>query len=226
MHLLLLHGAGLGRWIWDRVLPHLTVPAEALDLPGRTEGRNPGDVTLQECIDFTAGRARDDSVLVGHSFSAQIALGVASARRVAGVVLVGGVVPESGRSFVSLLPFPQRLVLTLMLKRARNGIRLPQSLVKKEYCNDLDAATTEAVLAKVVPEAPHIYLDRLEWSLPAFYPRTYVKLLNDRSVKPSQQDRMIARLHSPRVETLDTGHLPMLGRPAELAAVLNRLATP
>ena len=52
--LLLLHGAGLGGWIWDRVTPHLTESAEAVDLPGRTDGTNPGTVTLKHCIDFVA----------------------------------------------------------------------------------------------------------------------------------------------------------------------------
>ena len=32
---------------------------------------------------------------------------------------------------------------------------------------------------------------------------------------------MIARFGATRIETLPTGHLPMLGKPAELAAILN-----
>lgn len=229
-HLLLMHGAGLGGWIWDRVVPDLAGPGEALDLPGRGDGVRPGDVTLESCIDFVASRARSigkRSILVGHSFSAGIALGAAAAHPdvVAAVVLVGGLVPESGRSFMSLLPLPQRLFLGVLLRRARNGISLPASLVRKEYCNDLDEASTKQVLARVMPEAPRLYLDDVDWSaLPRSVPRFYVKLLNDASVSVKQQDQMIERIESSGVVRLATGHLPMIAQPQEMAATLNHLA--
>ena len=56
-HFLLMHGAGLGSWIWDGFIPELNAPAEAIDLPGRGDGRNPGDVTLSQCIDYAAACA-------------------------------------------------------------------------------------------------------------------------------------------------------------------------
>jgi hypothetical protein len=97
-------------------------------------------------------------------------------------------------------------------------------LIKKEYCGDLDDATTDLVLARTVPEAPRIYLDPLAWSaLPDDLPRFYVKLLNDESVNPKMQDQMIERIQASTVESLSSGHLPMLARPSEMAATLNRL---
>ena len=218
----MLHGAGLGAWIWERVLPHLTTPADALDLPGRGDGSNPGEVTLAQCIAFAAKHSGPKTIVVGHSISAEVA--VAVAEKNAGVILVGGTVPESGKSFMSLMPLPLRLFMHVLLRRAKNGIELPPGLVKKGYCNDLDEATTELVLRKVTPEAPRLYLDRLDWSLPKSMPRAYVKLTSDTSVKPKEQDRMIARIGPAKVETMDTGHLPMLARPEEMAAVLERLA--
>ena len=225
--LLLLHGAGLGGWIWDRVTPHLTVPAEAVDLPGRTDGTNPGTVTLKQCIDFVAGKVQPGTILVGHSFSGEVALGVAATHPddVAAVILVGGVVPEDGKSFMSLLPLPQRALLYVLLKLAPNGIKIPASQIKKGYCGDLDDATTDLVLARSVREAPRIYLDPLEWAaLPADLPRFYVKLLNDESINPEMQDQMIDRIRATSVESLRTGHLPMLAQPSEMAATLNRLS--
>jgi pimeloyl-ACP methyl ester carboxylesterase len=225
--LLLLHGAGLGGWIWERVLPSLRAPAAALDLPGRDGRRNPGEVTLEECVAFVAGEIEraGRAIVVGHSIGASVAMAAAARRpeQVAAIVLVGGMVPESGKPFLSLLPPPGRLILRLMLRRAKNGIALPVSLVRKEYCHDLDEATTELVMRKLTPEVPRLYLDPVEWSsLPDRVPRTYVKLLGDRSVKPAKQDAIAART-SARVVTIDSGHLPMLARPAELAAVLNEL---
>ena len=220
--LVLLHGAGLGRWIWDRVLPHLDTPALAFDLPGRDGKRNPGQVRLQECINAVAGLLEPQTILVGHSISAEVAMGVATAHQnVAAVILVGGTVPESGQSFLSLVPFPQRILLSVLLRRSPNGVRLPESQVRKTYCNDLDKETTDLVLRTLTPEAPHLYLDRLTWSptVPCFY----VKLLNDKSVAPRQQDEIARRVSASRVMTLATGHLPMLASPEKTAAVLNDL---
>ena len=52
----------------------------------------------------------------------------------------------------------------------------------------------------------------------------YVKLPQDRTVVPAQQDRMIARLVQPRVHEIDAGHLAMLSAPDALSAVLAREA--
>ena len=216
----LLHGAGLGPWIWDEVIPLLKFPAQAVH---RTV-----NATLADSIGSLVHSMGDDAILVGHSFAAEIAIGAAAAApsRVAAVILIGGVVPENGKSFLSMMPAPARLVMRLMLRRAENGIALPLRLVRKEYCNDLDEAKTLMVLNRISREAPRLYLDALNWSsLPDSIPRHYVKLLKDHSVSPKRQDRMIARVKARSVVTLETGHLPMIGKPAELAACLNAVPT-
>ena len=228
--LLLLHGAGLGAWIWEGVRSRLTVPSQAVDLPGRGDGANPGTVTLRDCVDFvtTLLHAADEPpVLVAHSISAQVAFVAASEfpDRVRAIALVGGIVPESGKSFLSTLPFPASLVLGLVIRLSRHGVALPRSAVAKEYCNDLDEATTWMVQERTRREAPRLYLDAVHWSkLPGRIPVIYLKLLRDRSISPERQDEMIQRVRASRVETLDSGHLPMLSRPRELAAILSRIA--
>ncbi|HEY0373115.1 MAG TPA: alpha/beta hydrolase [Thermoanaerobaculia bacterium] len=218
--LLLLHGAGLGAWIWDRVVPHLLLPALALDLPGRGDGTPLNDVTLEQSIQLVVDHLGNDTAIVGHSFSAMIALAAATRKR-AQVIAFGGVTPETGRNFMSIVPFPQRLLVGLMLRRAKNGIALPQGLVRKQYCNDLDRETTELVMRNLTREAPHLYLDPVEWSPHA---PAYVKLLRDASASRKEQDKMIARMHASRVESLRAGHLAMLAQPQETAVVLNRLS--
>ncbi|MEZ5654052.1 MAG: alpha/beta hydrolase [Burkholderiaceae bacterium] len=225
--LLLLHGAGLGKWIWESVIPLLEVPAVALDLPGRNNRIDPSKVTLADCIEFVAGKTTERSIIVGHSLSAEIALGVASAnpRGVAALVLVGGAVPESGKSFISLLPLAQRIFLHTLLRLGRRGVQLPASWARAQYCSDLDEPTCKMVLERMVPEIPRLYLDDVDWAaLPAGLPRWYVRLLNDQSVGLAQQEEAIRRIRATSVESLQTGHLPMLVRPRDTALVLNRIA--
>src|SRR5687768_11354697 len=103
MRLVLLHGAGLGPWIWDRVMPHLTRPALAVP-------RDEAAMTLEDRVSAIVSHLSERTILVGHSIAAMVAM-VAAARRpqnVACVISVGGMVQESGKPFLSILPFPQR----------------------------------------------------------------------------------------------------------------------
>ena len=214
--MLLLHGAGLGPWVWDRLTPLLD-GAEAVTFRGRP------DVTLAQCVETVARRVTAGSVIVGHSIAAEIAIGAALARPddVAALILVGGMVPKSGKPFLSLLPPPQRMLVRLILRRSKDGVRLPKGLVKKSYCNDLDEATTQFVLDRLEPEAPRLYSDPLEWD-GLQTPVGYVKLLDDPGVK--QQEAVIARVGAKRVVELRSGHLPMLSQPETLAAALTSLS--
>lgn len=229
--LILLHGAGLGGWIWHRVMPALTVPAQAVDLPGRGPDANPGQVTLREAADHVTAlvmAADEPPVLVGHSFSAQLAMLVASEQpeSVRAVVLLGGMVPPSGRNFLSLMPLLPRLALGLVLRLSRRGVKLPRSAVRAEYCNDLDEITSALVEERLTREAPRLYLDAVHWGrIPAAVPVIYVKLLRDAAVSLPRQEEQIRRVKATRVETIDAGHLPMLSRPTETAELLNRVAT-
>lgn len=50
----------------------------------------------------------------------------------------------------------------------------------------------------------------------------YVKLRQDHTIVPAQQDRMIARLERPRVHEFDAGHLAILSAPDALSELLAR----
>ena len=92
---LLLHGIGLGAWLWERDQPLLAdrgVSTWAIDLPGH--GRDVGDTTLDACVDavLAAVDAFDEPpLIVGHSAGGLIAQIVASRVPVAGVALVAPV---------------------------------------------------------------------------------------------------------------------------------------
>jgi pimeloyl-ACP methyl ester carboxylesterase len=226
----LLHGAGLGSWVWTKVKPQLRLGAEAIDLPGRGPGENPGAVSLRECTDYlvTLLMARDEpSVVVAHSFSSQVAMLAAAEHpeRVRAVVLVGGVLPESGRSLLSIFPQPGRFLLGIYLRLARAGVRLPAGLSRKQYGGGLDPAEADMVVQRLVPEARGMYLDRVHWQkLPPSVLVVYVKLLNDAAIPPKQQDLMARRAGATRIETIDAGHLPMISHPSEMAEIIERVS--
>ena len=222
----LLHGAGLGRWIWDDVTEKLQFTSKALDLPGRSNSPEMATINLAQCVDAVVGALEPQSILVGHSFSAPVALAAAARNPdlVCGIILIGGVIPESGNSFVSTLPLFQRVLMSAYIKSARKGVNLPASLIKNAYCNDLGTAKTAMVLANTVREVPGFYLDKLDWStLPDEMPCVYIRLLDDTSLTQAQQDKSASRLPLVEFVSLKTGHLPMVSQPEMLANVLNRV---
>jgi pimeloyl-ACP methyl ester carboxylesterase len=231
--LVLLHGAMLGRWIWERVEPLLAAPAVAVDFPGR--GERPADITmvrLGDVVDSVVADIEawptDQVVVVAHSLSGIVVPGVISRlpRRIVHVVYVSAAVPRPGASYLESLPAAQRLFLRFALLTQKKGLLSPPWATKRALCNDLDEPTTTLAIDGLTREAPGIYNDPVPGDIPASMPTTYVRLTSDRALSPAVQDKMIARLHEPRVEEIDAGHLPMLGHPDELASVLNLVVEP
>src|SRR6266536_5898903 len=114
----LLPGAGLGGWIWERIIPLLHAPALTVEIPGRAA--RPADrrkVTLESAAEAVAGdiRAwkRERIVLVGHSlggvFLPEVAKRVPD--RIAALVFVAAEVPAGGDRALDLMPTPLRLLL-------------------------------------------------------------------------------------------------------------------
>jgi pimeloyl-ACP methyl ester carboxylesterase len=226
--LVLLHGAMLGRWIWSRVEPLLAAPALAVDFPGR--GSRPADVTeltLGDVVDSVATDIEawpvERVVLVAHSLSGILVPALISRmpRRAVRAVFVSAAVPEPGASYLDVLPRSERLFLRVVLRTQRKGVLTPGWAARRALCNDLDEPTTRLVLQGLTREAPGLYSAPVPGDIPASMPTLYVRLSADRGFSPAVQDQMIARLHSPRLEEIDAGHLPMLGHPDRVAAILN-----
>jgi pimeloyl-ACP methyl ester carboxylesterase len=231
--LVLLHGAMLGRWIWARVEPLLAGPAIAVDLPGR--GTRPADVTkltLEDVVDSVTSDieswAVERVVLVAHSLSGILVPALISRLpdRAVRAVFVSAAIPEPGAAYLDVLPRSERLFLRIVLLTQRKGLLTPGWAARRALCNDLDEPTTRLVLERLTREAPGLYHAPVPGDIPPSTPTLYVKLTSDQGFSPAVQDQMIARLPAPRLEEMDAGHLPMLGHPDHLAAILNSVIEP
>jgi pimeloyl-ACP methyl ester carboxylesterase len=230
---ILVPGAGLGTWVWDRVALQLERPVLPLAIPGRNlTGRELRRFTLAAAADELAEAARAWTepgrvVLVGHSLAGVLVPALASrlAGRVAAAVFVGALAPRDGQRALELMSGQNRFFVHLFGLLRPGGMKPPPSALRKELCNDLDEATTALVVERFepVPEAPRLYRDPVTWVGVPDVPRLYVELLRDRSVAPNEQERIAAAIGA-EVVVLDSGHLPMLSRPGELAAELDRVA--
>ena len=228
----LVHGSELGSWLWERLTPLLAHPAVAVDLPGRSSRPAPArSVSIADAIEAIIEDARNCEaervVLVAHSFSGVLHPPAVDALgdRVAAAVFLGAAVPAEGKSWADLLPRPQRALLRLMYRVRPDGVLSPASQNRKALGNDLDEPTIAWFLERRVPEPPGLLQGVISPAvLPHELPRHYIVLTDDRSTTPDSRDAMIHRLGDVEVHELTTGHLPMLSRPTDLAALLESIA--
>lgn len=230
MTMVLVHGGGCTKECWDPLLPHLRSEVLALDLPGR--GDRPADLMSVGVADFVDAvveviESRDlhDVVLVGHSLAGITIPQVAGRlpERVRALVFVSCTVPAHGQNVYDTLD-PE---IQAISDASPPGALVPMSAEVQEAVlfNDLDdRALIDWGIALAVPEAPATITDRMDLStMPPGTRRVWVKLLQDVIVAPEKQDRFVANLGGCEVVELDAGHMAMLSRPAELAAVLDAI---
>lgn len=225
----LVHGAGMGADCWDRLLPHLSQSAVAVDLPGRGARADVpiSSVDLDDCakaiLDDVAAAGADDLVLVAHSFA-----GVSVPRVMAElapvlrhVVFLSGVVPPDGSS-----------VLDQIDPAVRNAVRAAtaggvyaqgRDAARMMLCNDMDAEQTEWTLDRVVDDSAALLTEPVDLSgLSVDVPRTYVRLTRDACYPPELQERSVGIVGG-EMRHLDTGHMAMVSAPERVADVLNAL---
>lgn len=222
-HTVLVHGAGTGGWVWDEVRSHLRGTSTAVDLPLHEPGCTPS-----ACADLIAeslgARPSSPVLMVLHSWAGGLA-GMLAERlgaRLVHVVYLSAVIPEDGSTFADTLPIPQRWILRLLYSRNREGLRPSDAMIRREYCNDLSEAQAEDVVRRFTTQRPEPFLTPVAGP-PTAPPSTYIHLSVDRSVPPSLQRRSARRLREPTLRSIDAGHLAMLSRPAEVAAILNEV---
>lgn len=117
-----INGAGLNSTVWDKLKSRLQHPVLTVDFPNRNGGKHANaSLTFDDYVNKVVSEIKDQRqenfVLVTHSIGACVGLKAAQAfgNALKGFVAISSVVPKSGQSFASALPFPQKLLLPLLL---------------------------------------------------------------------------------------------------------------
>jgi len=243
--IVLLHGGAMSGAYWDRLIPLLRHPALALDMPGRAgKPADPMELTVDDCVrslvaDVDAAGV-GDLVFVAHSSGGLFTPGVAAALgdRVRHIVLdAASVPPEGGCGLDSMKPKHREGVVQGMAAARRDGWVLttpgaePPEKVRTAYGgDDLDDELVAFVNdpRRCVKDSMNIYFQPVSWAAVGDVPITYVKHLRDRPSPPAFQDELIGRLRAmgrdPQVVEIDSGHIPAVTHPEELARILDDIA--
>lgn len=223
---LLIHGAGLGGFIWDEVKSYIRYPVLSIDFPNRNlDFRSNQKLRFDDYIDSIVRKVEkwdvQKFIIVAHSIGGCIGMRVAEffRNRVMGFVAVGAAIPTKGNSFISCLPFPQRIILPVVLNVA--GTRPLEKTIEKGLCNDLNDEQKGKVIRNFTPESKSLYLEKCKAGIPNTK-RLYVVTCYDNEFSLSMQHKMAENLNAHRKVAVQSGHLPMMSKPAELCKILIR----
>nr|WP_176884124.1 alpha/beta hydrolase [Nocardioides sp. YR527] len=219
--LLFLSGAGLPAWIWDEVRSGITVPSAVAPRPATGSG------TVTDYARAALDAAPEGPFgVVAHSAGGVVATELArlAAGRVAAVLGVAAVIPASGASFASSLPFPNKIVLPLILRVA--GTRPPESVIRKGLAAGLDEETVQRLIADLEPEPVTYFTTRTTGheAMRAVPLKKYVVTTDDAELTASWQRGYADQLGAHSVIEIASAHLPMVTNPADVIAAAQDLA--
>lgn len=221
--IVLIHGAGLGKWIWDPIIPSLEYPTLPLDFPNRESSTE--DLTLEDYAEHLLEEVErwniSRYILVGHSIGGMLASKLVQQLEadVVGLVGICATFPVNGGSFVSTLPLLKRMVMKIILPLA--GTKPPDKAIVKSLCNNLSTDQTETVVKRFTAESPRLFLERCEAEVPEVE-SLFIKTMNDQEMPEALQLSMAENLYHAKIKAVPSGHLPMLSDPKTLTAIVNR----
>lgn len=227
----LIHGGGLDRRCWDRLLPHLDGPGLAVDLPGRGAHPAPLDtVSFPQCAasvrEDIDGAGFGEVVLVGHSLagcSMPTIIG-ALGERVRHAVFVACTVPEDGHSAFDTLD-PEIQAMARSSSVSAEPRPMDPAMARVVLGPDLDDGQFAWCSERLVPEATRLSTDPVDLSaLRTAMPRTWVRTLRDAIIPADKQLRFVDNVGDCQVQDLDAGHMCMVSEPSKLAAMINAVA--
>ena len=223
--IVLIHGAGLGSFIWDDLKPLIKNPVLTIEFPNREVGDKANnnltfDDYKKSAVEQIEKWEIDNFVIVTHSIGGCIGLSLTDyfTKKIVGFVAISSAVPTNGNSFISCLPFPQSFLMPLILNLL--GTKPPQKVIEQSLCNDLTVEQTSEIVKRFTPEAKLLYTTKVDYKN-LDIKTLYIKLNNDKAFPVQLQDKMIKNLTTEKVVTLDSGHLPMVSKTKELSEILN-----
>lgn len=231
----LVHGAWMGAWSWERVTPRLEAAGHevrVVELPAHgDDATDPATTTLdgyRDAVLAAMADANEPVVLVAHSMGGMVisAAGQAEPEGVEALVYVAGYLPADGQSLLDLAFMDAGSILGEHLVDHGDGTAsIETDAIGEVFCADCSEADVALLQEHHRPEAfaplatPVALTDDGFGTLPRFYVHT----AQDVAVSPLLQDQMVAASPVDGATTLDAAHSPMLSAPEALADAILEL---
>lgn len=232
----LIPGAWLGGWCWQRVTPMLRAAGHEVYTPTLTglgerahlTGPNVNlDMHIQDVVGVLECEELKDVVLVGHSYAGIVVSGVAerAPERITRIVFLDALAPRNGQSFYDIAG-PQFAQMVRQQAATAGGTGWPMS-PERPGTAGLSEADEHWLQSHATPQPMATLSQPVHLTNPraAALPRDYIlctRTYREGEPVPDLIRKVCAELGWPLHE-LPTGHWPMVSHPRELVELLNRL---
>jgi pimeloyl-ACP methyl ester carboxylesterase len=230
--IVLVHGAWMGAWSWERVVPLLEAAGHevrVVELPAHgDDASDPADASLDGYRDVVLSAMADAGqpvVLVAHSMGGMVISAAAQAepQGVEALVYVAGYLPTDGQSLLDLAFMdPGSIVGAHLVDNGDGTSSIETDAIGEVFCGDCSADDVTLLQDRHRPEPGAPLATPVALTEDAFgtVPRYYVRTTQDQAVSPVLQEQMLAATPVDAEASLDTAHSPMLTDPAGVAQAI------
>jgi pimeloyl-ACP methyl ester carboxylesterase len=221
--IIFISGAGLRPSIWDKVIEGVYVPNVVVDYKEMLT-KNP-NATLSDYVQIAYEKSvslnTDTVTVVAHSIGGITGLELVKRldMKCVGIIGVCAALPKPGNNFMSILPFPQKIVMSFVLKIL--GTNPPESQIKAGLANGLSDTQTKEIVKQFQPESKLLYTDKTSRAPLPLVPITYIKAMQDKEFSESMYKKILGNYTSADVINVDSGHMPMISHPDEVIRAIN-----
>jgi pimeloyl-ACP methyl ester carboxylesterase len=215
-NVVLVHGAFADGSSYAKVIPLLE--AKGLHV---TAVQNPLLSLADDVAATKRAIAQQDgpTILVGHSWGGMVISQAGNDPKVAGLVYIAALVPESGQSASDVLkPYPPSPGLGQAKPDKSGFLRLTREGVNDDFVPDLPSAERDIVYATQGTWKSTALADKVMSPAWKSKPSWFIAV-NDRMLQPAYEQDIAKHIHAPTT-TLTSGHVPMLSQPGAVAKVI------
>ena len=216
-NVVLVHGAFADGSSWAKVIPLLE--AKGLRV---TAVQNPLSSLADDVAATKRAIANQDGpvILVGHSWAGMVISEAGNDPKVAGLVYVAAIVPDANQSAADVLkPYSPPPGLAEAKPDAAGFLWLTRKGIDEDFVPDLRPGERAISYATQGAWNSACLADKV--SVPAWTtkPSRFIVAANDRMLPPEYEQAVAEYIHA-TTTTLAAGHVPMLSKPKEVAAVI------
>ncbi len=215
-NVVLVHGAFADGSSWAKVIPLLE--ARGLHVAAV---QNPLSSLADDVAATKRAIANQDGpvILVGHSWAGMVISEAGNDPKVAGLVYVAALVPDENQSANDVIKaYSPPPGLAEAKPDAAGFLSLTRKGIDEDFVPDIPAAERAVVYATQGTWNSACLRDKVSAPAWATKPSWFIAV-NDRMLSPEYEQAIAKHIHA-TTTTLPTGHVPMLSKPKDVAAVI------